>query len=824
LLETQGFVMEGLVIDFPRSPSLDIDWESEEENKEPENESLPITREVSPTREKLAYGGRSKSMRDCRREKSTEEESESSKVPADEVDLASSPPSPVISSRKRRRQMKLTQPRLPLPRVSATIPVASSGDQKELKRTAEEPGGGGAKDRRCSTRGEAKVLVGSSWIANVSRLEEAESGDCSQDIIASWATGEVRRTEEEETREQLRGAEVGRLLGSSWIADLSHMGKEVDSGSQCSASIGSWEGEAKVQPFGEKSEIVENVYEEEGTEREVEGIGRSRRRKKALKGGLEEQLERALEWGRSGQALRRHQGDVRGSQVTVQRLNQVGDCLVVHCVCQGDSSAPNGKDVRGESLVLLINRLFCPILPVPGQKVFYSPPFTSTKDRAGFQLVVGLTGLYLGEIAPPSVLPEEVTRSESMDLRCPCMRGGSCPGSVAPVRASPVATVTLHTNSSQPPSQLTPLSAAVEQAVKSGIGGSNSSRMVIEVEVRLIWGSATALHAQQVELLVEEQGHSVVLRPIGSGGGWEGVLSGDVDLVIGAKVKVWGMFDVQGRHTRSNHRKLFKVLEGTSAHQQRILYALNVSGGGIEVLEAGKVPEISCPSLREAFELTPDSRVNIGCKILHLERAGDTGLLHIQEMSGGSPLRVPCDLSSMLVAQVANQANPFSCILASAVVLGSSSLLSTDSYSCLFDCKPILLSDLVSNLPPSSTVGDLVCVAGALEEVDMVASTQWLECQDCQCEEVVEGRCKSCGGSEVEKRIQLIARIGNDWVELSQERATSLLPAIQETPAFDKDHLGTVEPKTILSVNIPPFLATVVEGGSLKELKPLGEV
>ena len=150
--------------------------------------------------------------------------------------------------------------------------------------------------------------------------------------------------------------------------------------------------------------------------------------------------------------------------------------------------------------------------------------------------------------------------------------------------------------------------------------------MVIEVEVRLIWGSATALHAQQVELLVEEQGHSVVLRPIASGGGWEGVLSGDVDLVIGAKVKVWGMFDVQGRHTRSNHRKLFKVLEGTSAHQQRILYALNVSGGGIEVLEAGKVPEISCPSLREAFELTPGSRVNIGCKILHLERAGDTGL------------------------------------------------------------------------------------------------------------------------------------------------------------------------------------------------------
>ena len=136
----------------------------------------------------------------------------------------------------------------------------------------------------------------------MSRLEEADSGDCSQDIIASWATGEVKRTEEEEeTRDGLRGAEVGRLLGSSWIADLPHT--EVDSGSQCSASIGSWEGEAKVQPFGEKSEIAEHVCDdEEGTEREVDGIGRSRSRKKALKGGLEEQLERALEWGRWGRA------------------------------------------------------------------------------------------------------------------------------------------------------------------------------------------------------------------------------------------------------------------------------------------------------------------------------------------------------------------------------------------------------------------------------------------------------------------------------------------------------------------------------------------
>ena len=87
--------------------------------------------------------------------------------------------------------------------------------------------------------------------------------------------------------------------------------------SQGSANIGSWEGEARVQPFGDKTicDIAQSCHDE-GMARDLEGRGRS---KKALKGGLAEQLEKALEWGRAGQALRRHQGDGRGNNVTVER-------------------------------------------------------------------------------------------------------------------------------------------------------------------------------------------------------------------------------------------------------------------------------------------------------------------------------------------------------------------------------------------------------------------------------------------------------------------------------------------------------------------------
>ena len=329
--------MEGLVIDFPkRSPSPVIEWESDEENKEPENKSLSATREVSQT------SGKSKTRRESSKEKG--EEGKSSKVPADDPDLASSLPSSPIIARKRPlflQRLPLSGKRFPesvqgnkSPTLGNRSPTLRKSPVLRRRQKLDNPGtrpvllstynqkeswtkaGGGAatieRYERCTRRGESRVLVGSSWIADLTRMEEAESGDCSQELIASWATeaptgsarvvgGAVNKSEEEERKVQVRGAEVDtRLRGSSWIADLTHMEEEMESISQCSASIGSWEGEAKVQPIGEKtlSEIAGNFYEE-GTEGEVEGISRSRSSKKALKGGLEEQLERALEWGRS---------------------------------------------------------------------------------------------------------------------------------------------------------------------------------------------------------------------------------------------------------------------------------------------------------------------------------------------------------------------------------------------------------------------------------------------------------------------------------------------------------------------------------------------
>ena len=318
--------MKRLVIDFPRSPSPEIDWESDDENKDPKHENPSSVREVSLTDQKLVESA--KRMDSYREQKSQDVVS----LKVDAVDLSSYPRSPIIS-RKRPfflQRSPLFQDRGQESEECKKSPIISKrrevlprkqkpGDQRGSRIPVEDPearAGTIEKEGRCLPRGETKRLVGSSWIADLSRMED-ESGDCSQDIITSWGTEDHQA----KGREHIKAAHTDRLLGSSWIADLSHMEEEMEANTQAesqgSANIGSWEGEARVQPFGDKTicDIAQSCHDE-GMARDLEGRGRS---KKALKGGLAEQLERALEWGRAGQALRRHQGDGGGNNVTVER-------------------------------------------------------------------------------------------------------------------------------------------------------------------------------------------------------------------------------------------------------------------------------------------------------------------------------------------------------------------------------------------------------------------------------------------------------------------------------------------------------------------------
>ena len=183
-------------------------------------------------------------------------------------------------------------------------------------------------------REESKVLIGSAWIAQIEEFSQNNvgnrvNGSESETRPRGVQSGGIENLGESNMSVKERaGMQTPRIVGSSWIADISNLEEEAESKlrgeSQSSASIGSWDGETTAQPFGEqtRNEFAESFLDEQAMEGEYEVMVERRSKKKALKGGLEEQLERALEWGRAGQALKRHQGAADDKQVSVQRWEE----------------------------------------------------------------------------------------------------------------------------------------------------------------------------------------------------------------------------------------------------------------------------------------------------------------------------------------------------------------------------------------------------------------------------------------------------------------------------------------------------------------------
>ena len=272
------------------------------------------------------------------------------------VDLASTPPSPIIP-----RKRKPKGPNVNLP-VSEKLSAEGRKRSPVLQRRRRAPGRQAVNillPARSSTfcedenvpsslrdghegsekvlgsqqrREESKVLIGSAWIAQIEEFSQNNvgnrvNGSESETRRRGARSGEIENLGESNMSVKERaGMQTPRIVGSSWIADISNLEEEAESKlrgeSQSSASIGSWDGETTAQPFGEqtRNEFADSFLEEQAMEGEYEVTRRSK--KKALKGGLEEQLERALEWGRSGQALKRHQGAADDKQVSVQRWEE----------------------------------------------------------------------------------------------------------------------------------------------------------------------------------------------------------------------------------------------------------------------------------------------------------------------------------------------------------------------------------------------------------------------------------------------------------------------------------------------------------------------
>jgi hypothetical protein len=132
------------------------------------------------------------------------------------------------------------------------------------------------------------------------------------------------------------------------------------------------------------------------------------------------------------------------------------------------------------------------------------------------------------------------------------------------------------------------------------------------VTVHRVWGRATGPHAQRVTLLVEDLAGEFCLLEPGPGqvaaAGWEDLLAGRLDPVVGARARVWGSLELGERHTGSNQARLFRVMRGVQPTHQRVLYSLAVAGGGLQLLGGPAPPAPDCPDLVSARTKDPGTR------------------------------------------------------------------------------------------------------------------------------------------------------------------------------------------------------------------------
>ena len=180
--------------------------------------------------------------------------------------------------------------------------------------------------------------------------------------------------------------------------------------------------------------------------------------------------------------------------------------------------------------------------------------------------------------------------------------------------------------------------------------GRAACRLALDLTVHRVWGRAIGPHAQRVTLLGEDAAGEFCLLELGPGqaaaAGWEDLLAGRLDQVVGALARLWGSLVLGERHTTGNNQaRLLRVMRGVRPTYQRVLYSLAVAGGGLQLLGNPVPPTADCRTLHRpgpgtrgpgalivvgpCVVITNYFRFNVPCVVLHLEK-GEQGVLYLQ--------------------------------------------------------------------------------------------------------------------------------------------------------------------------------------------------
>lgn len=555
-------------------------------------------------------------------------------------------------------------------------------------------------------------------------------------------------------------------------------------------------------------------------------VNSDKKRKKPVKGGFAEQLERCLQQAKSRTSLENYQLDKQklpqlGRQEEVSHVRRELDLVLLQC---------------GPGLLVLNTELVDNLKPgpQPGDKLAFNPALTTSLGDREVWLGVSALNILSSNNNQVGVGAEEPEKPLVQSVRCPCLQNinlacravpppaPAWPASPAPALSPP--------DSSDSPS-FSPVSPVVRvrQLVERAGGLSSSPNpspplyrpapVLLQLTLHRVFLRQAGPEEDTepaLSLLCEDAaGEFVLVRQDGrlrGEPGWAAVWPGSLAL-LPATISLSSPLHLQARLTRNTSANLFSVIRAVRQTDQRYCYVLKAfHGSKLEVQQREGEGSVEAPQFTRLTDPAPQgSRVNCTVRLLLVEPGG--AAVHVQ-VNGDDVVRVrvaaPASLHLLRGVSL-----PVLADLLGLLVDGVSDHV-VDSFTQLLPPRPCGEPSPLAGLPqfgPDSRAGQLVSLAGlVVVRVSRSGSEQWLECPQCGEEQVEQvgtvWECGSCRDQFPRPDLRLTLTCCTDsvagcWVRLTTAAAALLPPALNT--------VTTLHPGDVIGQRLPTGLLALVD-------------
>ena len=591
--------------------------------------------------------------------------------------------------------------------------------------------------------------------------------------------------------------------------------------SSCQSSIG-----ARPQPIEDPGRLVavtastllgeltedDEVFETGDITPDILNSGK---KKKSVKGGMAEQLEKILQQKSSREHLEKYQTELGNSDGEVT--------MVIVDVNQDDDNFI----LQGKNYGVIMNTDFCPDMPEKGDTVsFYHPKAHRYID--GKKVFFGVFKIKIISKSPEDEKDDDVTKQTTeSNLKCLCLCGGICRGSenfhlpnyfgdiLDKSHSLSTSDDSLRSIPSSPSNNLhkVPVSKLVEILGGTSSSPQNSFRLYRKIKFssdllihRIFFQKATHrednCQLYSFTILCQDTSGEFVLVKIDSSlindVNWKFMFE-NWEAMIGQRIALWSPFHIQNRYTRAQNIPLFTTISSICETNQRFCYVFKAFPGSrfdtdTEAEERGIIKIVDCLPVKS------DNHQRVNLKATVIYTSSDKSVLYILQASDPSSYRLITAGTSFVHDKFFRvDSRPCQCVIVGLLQKPCGSL-SLDGFSSIIRIKKTVID--LSFLPvraSASKVGDLVRIEGMVTRVNQQASLQWMECDTCGSDEVEEEpgagagwRCLRCNtGTEARHRMELVCRVDSWWARLGKS-ANMLLPNDKLKSFHPADVIGQV--------------------------------